>query len=104
MDLMPETATVTTEERIRSAYAWLIEEPGDWAALADLREMLDSPDLTREEIDATLKAMALADPYEVFIEPEANGKTLEQRDHDAALKFGGEWNHLLKIFRGSPNS
>lgn len=81
------------EERIRTAYAKLATEPAGWVSLADLREMLD--DVPRAELDTALKWMAVQPGVRLI--PVANLKSLSTRDHEAALRFGGEENHAFAI-------
>jgi hypothetical protein len=83
----------TVEERIRTGYAKLAAEPAGWVSLADLRELLD--DIPRAELDTALKWMAVQPGVRLI--PVANLKSLSTRDHDAALRFGGEDNHAFAI-------
>ena len=92
----PATAPVSDEEvdaAVRSAYAALAEEPGDWVALADLRAGLGR--LDRARTDAALRRLAAAPDAHLI--PVANSKSLTQADRDAALALGGEDNHALSI-------
>ena len=88
---MPDVDTV--EERIRTAYSKLATEPAGWVSLADLRELLD--DIPRPEVDTALKWMAVQPGVRLI--PVANLKSLSTRDHEAALRFGGEDNHAFAI-------
>ena len=89
--VMPDVDTV--EERIRTAYSKLATEPAGWVSLADLRELLD--DIPRPEVDTALKWMAVQPGVRLI--PVANLKSLSTRDHEAALRFGGEDNHAFAI-------
>ena len=93
-DLEPAVPDVdTVEERIRAAYRKLATEPAGWVSLADLRELLD--DIPRAEVDTALKWMAVQPGVRLI--PVANQKSLSTREHDAALRFGGEENHAFAI-------
>ncbi len=83
----------TVEERIRAGYTKLATEPSGWVSLADLRDLLD--DIPRAELDTALKWMAVQPGVRLI--PVANLKSLSTRDHDAALRFGGEENHAVAI-------
>jgi hypothetical protein len=83
----------TVEERIRTGYAKLATEPAGWVSLADLRDLLD--DIPRPEIDTALKWMAVQPGVRLI--PVANLKSLSTREHEAALRFGGEDNHAFAI-------
>jgi hypothetical protein len=93
------TATVvvpdvdTVEERIRAAYTSLATEPAGWVSLADLRDRLT--DIQRAELDTALKWMAVQPGVRLI--PVANLKSLSTREHEAALRFGGEENHAFAI-------
>ncbi|TCO55827.1 hypothetical protein [Actinocrispum wychmicini] len=95
---MPDTGpaevdTAEVEDRIRAAYRELASSPRDWVGLVDLRPKL--ADLSREAVDAVLKALSRSG--QVHLVPEANRKTLARADHDAAIRLGGEDNHLISI-------
>lgn len=93
-DLEPAVPDVdTVEERIRAAYRSLATEPAGWVSLADLRELL--ADIPRPELDTALKWMAVQPGVRLI--PVANQKSLSTREHDAALRFGGEENHAFAI-------
>lgn len=83
------------EAQVRTAYAVLAPQPGDWVGLADLRDRL--PGLTKAEVDAAL--LALLDQDGVRIIPVANTKALSARDRAAAVDIGGEDSHVLSIGR-----
>ena len=93
------TATVvvpdvdTVEERIRAANTTLATEPPGWVSLADLRDTL--ADIQRAELDTALKWMAVQPGVRLI--PVANLKSLSTREHEAALRFGGEENHAFAI-------
>ncbi|WP_329047044.1 hypothetical protein OG738_33365 [Amycolatopsis sp. NBC_01488] len=82
----------TIEDRIRIAYRELVTEPRGWVGLVDLRPKLGA---TTEEVDAALKELSRAG--KVHLVPEENRKALTDADHEAAIRIGGEDNHLLSI-------
>jgi hypothetical protein len=89
----PVPDTSSTEDLIRKAYRELRRRPGDWVRLADVRDQLTGQD--RTDVDEALKA--LADQPGVQLIPWDNRNALEPRDHDAALRYGGEQNHAIRI-------
>lgn len=80
------------ETRIRVAYRELVKEPRGWVGLVDLRPKLGAP---AAEVDAVLKRLSLAG--KVHLVPEDIRKALTAADHEAAIRIGGEDNHLLSI-------
>jgi len=93
-DMAAEPVPVTDiERRIRDAYHKLSGGPGEWVGLADLRNELTG--LDRTAVDETLRAMVGAP--EVRIIPIANTKSLEPRDHTAAVRIGPTDNHVIAI-------
>ncbi|RSD09593.1 hypothetical protein [Amycolatopsis eburnea] len=80
------------ETRIRVAYRELVREPRGWVGLVDLRPKLGAP---AAEVDAVLKRLSSAG--KVHLVPEDNRKALTAADHEAAIRIGGEDNHLLSI-------
>ncbi|MFG1646186.1 hypothetical protein ACGFMK_38405 [Amycolatopsis sp. NPDC049252] len=87
-----EVSNVPLEERIRVAYRELVREPRGWVGLVDLRPKLGAP---AAEVDAVLKKLSSAG--KVHLVPEDNRKALTAADHEAAIRIGGEDNHLLSI-------
>lgn len=81
------------EVRIRAAYRELAGKPGDWVSLTDLRPRLGGA--PRAKVDDVLRRMD--GTPEVNVVPEANQKTLTAQDRAAAVRIGGEDNHLLSI-------
>lgn len=81
------------EALVRAAYDDLADGPGAWVGLADLREHLG--DLDRAAVDEALRAMVRQEGVRII--PVANTKALEPRDRAAALRIGGEDNHVLAI-------
>jgi hypothetical protein len=86
-------AEPSLEDRIRSAYRTLAADPGDWVSLTDLRRALNGD--PRTEVDAAL--LGLNDDPEVHIAPEDDQESMTQQDREAALRIGGQDNHLLSI-------
>ncbi|MET8998205.1 hypothetical protein [Amycolatopsis sp. NPDC004169] len=80
------------EGRIRAAYRELVKEPRGWVGLVDLRPKLGAP---AAEVDAVLKELSRAG--KAHLVPEDNRKALTAADHEAAIRLGGEDNHLLSI-------
>jgi hypothetical protein len=81
------------ETHIRKAYATLTRRPKDWVRLADLRPLLNGA--ARKDVDGVLKDMSRA--RRAHLAPDSNRKTLTDADHAAAVKIGGEDNHLIAI-------
>lgn len=65
------------------------------AGLVDIRKTLDSHGLSREAQDKHLKRMS--SEGKIHIVPEDNRKALTQADHDAAIRIGGEPNHVVSL-------
>ncbi|MBN6033351.1 hypothetical protein [Amycolatopsis sp. 195334CR] len=82
-----------TERRIQEAYRQLAGSTREWVGLADLRKKLGGA--TREKVDAVLKD--LSGRGRLHLAPESNRKALTAADHEAAIRVGGDDNHLLKI-------
>lgn len=89
----PEVTTAEIEIRIRTAYLKLARSPRDWVGLVDLRPLLG--DVPTPEVDAVLKELSRVG--QVHLVPESNRKTLTAEDHVAAIRIGGEDNHLISI-------
>ncbi|WIV55186.1 hypothetical protein [Amycolatopsis nalaikhensis] len=87
-----DTSVGNLEDRIRIAYKELVKEPRGWVGLVDLRPKLGAP---AAEVDAVLKE--LSRDGKVHLVPEDNRKVLTAADHEAAIRIGGEDNHLLSI-------
>jgi hypothetical protein len=85
----PEESIV---DRVRRAYADLAAEPEGWVSLTNLRRQLDG--LPRHDVDQALKDL---DGNGVTLIPEENQKTLTAEDRAAAVRIGGEDNHLLSM-------
>ncbi|MBL7256213.1 hypothetical protein [Paractinoplanes lichenicola] len=79
--------------RVLAAVRALAEKPGDWVGLRRLRPFF--ADVPRDELDEALRQ--LSDRGAVTIVPESNQRTLTAADHEAALRLGGQENHLLAV-------
>ncbi|MDT5027644.1 MAG: hypothetical protein QOE61_4070 [Micromonosporaceae bacterium] len=88
-----EPSSGDVESRIRSIYADLVSEPGQWLGLADLRDHLSG--LDPSAVNDTLRAMAQMQGVRII--PVENSRALEHRDQEAALRMGGEDHHALAI-------
>ncbi|MFE5566242.1 hypothetical protein ACFQ68_14750 [Amycolatopsis japonica] len=95
-DLFMPEVDLTVEEiesRIRIAYRKLSDAPRDWVGLVDLRPMLG--EASSMDVDAVLKELSRSGQIRLI--PESNRKTLTAAAHAAAVRIGGEDNHLLSI-------
>ncbi|GII84571.1 hypothetical protein Ssi03_25610 [Sphaerisporangium siamense] len=91
---MTATATITLQDRIRSAYTVAADyERRVWVGLAEVRMFLQ--DVPRAEVDEALRLMNRLP--EVSLLPESNQKLLTRADREAAVHFGGQDKHLLWI-------
>lgn len=81
------------EDRIRSAYRELAKESRGWVGLKELRPKLGGA--SASEVDALLKK--LSGTGKVHLVPDDNRKALTEADHEAAIRIGGEDNHLISI-------
>jgi len=88
-----ELTAEEVESRIRTAYRKLARAPRDWVGLVDLRPLLG--DASAAHVNAVLKELSRT--KQAHLVPESNRKTLTAADHDAAIRIGGEDNHLLSI-------
>lgn len=86
-------ASGALEARVVAAYRALADEPGAWVSLRRLRPFF--ADLPRDDLDAALRQLSRSEG--VTIAPESNQKTLTEADTAAALRLGGQENHLLAI-------
>jgi hypothetical protein len=88
-----ELTTQDIEDRIRTAYRKLARSPRDWVGLVDLRPMLG--DASTQDVDAVLKELSRT--RQAHLVPDSNRKALTAADHAAAVRVGGEDNHLISI-------
>ncbi|MER7269007.1 hypothetical protein ABT344_11955 [Micromonospora carbonacea] len=79
--------------RVVSAYRALADAPGAWVSLRRLRPFF--ADVPREDLDEALRRLSRSEG--VAIAPESNQRTLTEVDIAAALRLGGQDNHLLAI-------
>lgn len=88
----PEPVTDTT---IAALYKQLADKQGDWVRLAELRPLLNGAKKT--DVDRVLKDMSKAG--HAHLAPQPDRKSLTGPDRDAAIRIGGEDNHLLVVER-----
>ncbi|MFK0248397.1 hypothetical protein ACIQUM_27200 [Amycolatopsis azurea] len=96
IDVFMPKVELTAEEiesRIRIGYRKLARTPRDWVALAELRPMLG--EASAVDVDAVLKELSRSG--QAHLVPESNRKALTDADHAAAIRIGGEDNHLISI-------
>ncbi|AUI58180.1 hypothetical protein [Amycolatopsis sp. BJA-103] len=95
-DLFMPDVELTAEEietRIRIGYRKLSRTPRDWVALVELRPLLG--EASTVDVDAVLKELSRSG--QAHLVPESNRKALTAADHAAAIRIGGEDNHLISI-------
>lgn len=86
-------SAATVEDAIISACKALAREPGAWIRLAALRRHLTT--WTRSEVDEALSRMWTNAQINLADEPNRHRLTAE--DRAAALRDGGEDNHLMRL-------
>ena len=84
------------EERIRAAYALVVDGSDGWVNLMVIRSHF--PDVSKADLDKTLEHML--DMPDVWLEPEANRHRLGKAEKEASVRIGGEDRHKLAIGRG----
>ncbi|MGM1058560.1 hypothetical protein [Saccharothrix sp. Mg75] len=91
----PEVELTEAEivERVHSAYYKLARGSRAWVSLTDMRAMLVQA--RREDVDAVLKELDRSG--KAHLVPESDRKVLTDADHAAAIRLGGEDNHLISI-------
>ena len=89
----PEVDGPDLETQIRLAYRKLAPKPGDWVRLAKLRPLLNGA--SREDVDGVLKT--LGRKQVVTLAPTPNGKDVTADDRAAAVRIGGDENHMIAI-------
>lgn len=80
-------------DQVATAAAKLAKSPDSWVGIIDLRRELSGMD--RAEQDAALKELSRTG--RAVIAPESNRKVLTAADHAAAVRIGGEDNHILMM-------
>jgi hypothetical protein len=80
-------------DRIRIAYATLVNGPGEWVSLSKVRPLLC--DVSKADLDAAFRQ--LLDAPDVRIEPEPNRHRIDRAEQEAAVRIGGEDRHKLAI-------
>jgi len=96
----PAAREVEVENKIRKAYADLATRPGEYVPLASVRDRLAEENMDRAEVDAALGRMAVQPGHHLI--PWDNRKALSAKDREAALRFGGQDNHVLRIEDTTP--
>lgn len=94
----PDTPEARAEKLITGVVDKLTESRGgrgEWAGLVDLRKELDASGMSRAEQDAHLKRMSKEGKASIV--PEDNRKALRPEDHEAAIRIGGDDNHLVSL-------
>ncbi|WP_051386245.1 hypothetical protein [Actinokineospora inagensis] len=76
---------------VRAAIEKLARRKGGWVDLVDLRTELWQQSRTAQ--DAHLARMSRE--RKIHLVPESNRKTITSADQAAAIRIGGEWNHLI---------
>jgi hypothetical protein len=91
----PAPTEPVTSKKIITVYHQLAEKQGDWVRLAEVRPLLNGA--TRADVDKVLKDMSKAG--QAHLAPDPDRKSLTAADREAAIRIGGEDNHLLVIER-----
>ncbi|SER39825.1 hypothetical protein [Actinokineospora terrae] len=81
------------ESLILRVYRDLSVKPQDWVRLAKLRPELNGAE--KSEVDEVLLGMVRAGG--THLAPDSNRKVLTEADHAAAIRIGGEDNHLMAV-------
>ncbi|MFI7674290.1 hypothetical protein [Actinophytocola sp. NPDC049390] len=81
------------ETHIRTAYRKLAAKPGDWVHLTKLRPLLNGA--AKEDVDDVLKA--LGRKQEITLAPNPDRKGVTAEDRAAAVRIGGDENHMIAI-------
>jgi hypothetical protein len=89
--LVIEQAPVPT--RLVDLYTELVEMPGDWASLTEIRRRL--ADVPRADLDVEL--LRLFDAGAINIAPNADQQRITADDRAAAIHIGGKDKHLLLV-------
>jgi hypothetical protein len=91
----PATTSESLDTQITAAYHRLADKQGDWVRLAELRPLLNGA--PRTDVDQALKDMSRA--KRAHLAPDHDPKLVTTADRDAAIRIGGEDNHLLVVER-----
>jgi hypothetical protein len=86
----------SVEHQVRTVYADLAGEPGEWVGLVRLRSRLGG--VPRAVLDAELERMTVLPG--VHLQQEPNLKALTDDDRTAAVRFGGDDRHMIMIEAG----
>ncbi|MEU0529906.1 hypothetical protein [Amycolatopsis tolypomycina] len=93
VDVFTPADSTPLADRIRVAYRELVKEPRGWVGLGQLRSKLGGA--AAAEVNAAL--LELSSTGEAHLVPEENRKALTAADREAAIRIGGEDNHLISI-------
>lgn len=91
----PAAAEPVTDATIATLYGKLADKQGDWVRLVQLRSLLG--EAPRADVDRVLKEMSKA--RRALLTPDPDRKSLTAEDRDAAIRIGGEDNHLIVVER-----
>ncbi|TDV38653.1 hypothetical protein [Actinophytocola oryzae] len=91
----PTQSDPVTDATIATLYRQLADKQGDWVRLAQLRPLLNGAD--RTDVDKLLKTMSKAG--RAHLAPNPDRKSVTTADREAAIRIGGEDNHLLVVER-----
>lgn len=80
-------------ERVHAAYSRAARRPGARVPLTEIRRRL--PDLARDDLDATLRAMARLPDVQLIAEDNLPALTDDERK--AAIEIGGHARHIIAI-------
>ncbi len=84
---------IDLESRILLAYRKLAPVPGEWVQLAELRPLLNG--VSREDVDGVLKSLSRS--RHATLAPNPDRKSVTSADRAAAVRIGGDDNHLIAI-------
>jgi hypothetical protein len=87
------TGSPDLETQIRNAYRRIAPRPGEPVNLAKLRPLLNGA--SREDVDAVLTT--LGRKQVVTLTPNPSGKAITAEDRAAAVRIGGDENHMIAI-------
>jgi hypothetical protein len=83
------------KNRVLDTYEREASKTNGWVKLSALRDALGVD--SRADVDKAL--IDLANSRRIVLLPEENQKTLTQADRVAALRYGGEAQHLMRVER-----
>lgn len=93
------------EASIRDVYKNAAPEYGDWITMTELRDGLEKKGLNREQTDAVLKKMLLAEGGDTHLLEAAIFGAVPPQGQADAVKIGGQWQHqFMLIPKAKPRS